>query len=62
MLHGGGLIFPSETDPNVKLIKYWITHPAPLGQDEFSTATYTHVHAGRSEDRHVQHPVSDRTR
>jgi predicted small lipoprotein YifL len=41
VFHGGGLIFPSENDPNVKLIKYWISHPAPLGQDEFSTATYT---------------------
>ena len=41
VLHGGGLIFESENDPNAKLIKYWITHPAPNGQDEFSTATYT---------------------
>ena len=41
VFHGGGLIFPSESDPNAKLIKYWITHPAPLGQDEFSPATYT---------------------
>ena len=41
VFHGGGQVFPSESDPNVKLIKYWITHPAPLGQDEFSTATYT---------------------
>ncbi len=41
VLHGGGLIFESENDPNAKLIKYWITHPAPQGQDEFSTATYT---------------------
>ena len=41
VLHGGGQVFPSQNDPNVKLIKYWITHPAPLGQDEFSTATYT---------------------
>jgi hypothetical protein len=24
----------------VKLIEYWISHPAPQGQDEFSTATY----------------------
>ncbi|MEP7298448.1 MAG: hypothetical protein ABI702_19870 [Burkholderiales bacterium] len=40
VLHGGGLIFPSATDPNVKLIEYWVTHPAPQGQDEFSTATY----------------------
>ena len=41
VLHGGGLIFENENDPNAKLIKYWITHPAPQGQDEFSTATYT---------------------
>ncbi len=40
VLHGGGLIFPDQQDPNVKLIEYWISHPAPLGQDEFSTATY----------------------
>ena len=40
VLHGGGLIFPSATDPNVKLMEYWISHPAPQGQDEFSTATY----------------------
>ena len=41
VFHGGGQVFPSESDPNIQLIKYWITHPAPLGQDEFSTATYT---------------------
>jgi hypothetical protein len=41
VLHGGGLIFLSEDDPNAKLIKYWISHPAPLGQDEFSTASYS---------------------
>ena len=40
VFHGGGLIFPSESDPNAQLIKYWISHPAPQGQDEFSTATY----------------------
>ncbi len=40
VLHGGGLIFPSQSDPNAKLIEYWISHPAPQGQDEFSTATY----------------------
>ncbi len=40
VLHGGGLIFPNATDPNVKLMEYWISHPAPQGQDEFSTATY----------------------
>jgi hypothetical protein len=39
VLHGGGQIFASDTDPNVLLLKYWINHPAPSGQDEFSTAT-----------------------
>jgi hypothetical protein len=38
VLHGGGLIFANDQDPNVKLISYWITHPVPLGQDEFSAA------------------------
>lgn len=38
VLHGGGLIFDSASNPNVKLITYWITHPMPQGQDEFSTA------------------------
>ena len=41
VLHGGGLIFLSENDPNALLIKYWISRPAPQGQDEFSTATYS---------------------
>ena len=41
VLHGGGLVFPSEADPNAKIIQYWITHPAPSGQDVVSTATYT---------------------
>jgi hypothetical protein len=36
--HGGGQIFAGDTDPNVKLISYWITHPVPTGQDEFSSA------------------------
>ena len=40
VLHGGGLIFANDQDPNAKLIEYWITHPSPNGQDEFSTATY----------------------
>ena len=41
VLHGGGLIFVSADDPNAKLIRYWISRPAPLGQDEFSPATYS---------------------
>jgi predicted small lipoprotein YifL len=41
MLHGGGQIFENEDDPNAKLIQYWIEHPAPRDQDEFSTATYS---------------------
>jgi hypothetical protein len=38
VLHGGGLIFTSEDDPNVRLIRYWISRPMPQGQDEFSSA------------------------
>lgn len=38
VLHGGGLIFENDQDPNVRLIQYWITHPMPAGQDEFSSA------------------------
>jgi predicted CxxxxCH...CXXCH cytochrome family protein len=41
VLHGGGLIFASNQDPNVRLIEYWISNPAPQGQDAFSTATYS---------------------
>lgn len=40
VLHGGGLIFDDVQDLNVRRIQYWITRPAPSGQDEFSTATY----------------------
>jgi hypothetical protein len=40
ILHGGGLIFASTDDANAKLIQYWIDHPAPGDQDEFSAATY----------------------
>ena len=38
VLHGGGVIFLSESDPNVMLIKYWISRPVPQGHDEFSSA------------------------
>jgi hypothetical protein len=38
VLHGGGLIFLSESDPNVMRIRYWISRPMPQGQDEFSAA------------------------
>jgi hypothetical protein len=41
VLHGGGLIFENDQDPNVKLIQYWINHPVPQGQDEFSAASYS---------------------
>jgi hypothetical protein len=38
VLHGGGLIFASENDPNARIIRYWITRPMPAGEDEFSVA------------------------
>lgn len=41
VLHGGGLIFADATDQNVKQIAFWLNRPAPAGQDEFSTATYS---------------------
>jgi hypothetical protein len=37
VLHGGGLIFETSTDPHVLKIQFWMTHPAPAGQSEFST-------------------------
>ena len=41
VLHGGGRIFTSQDDPNAKLIAYWISHPVPNGQNEFSTSSYS---------------------
>ena len=41
VLHGGGRIFTSQDDANAKLIAYWISHPVPAGQDEFSTTSYS---------------------
>jgi hypothetical protein len=41
ILHGGGQIFTSEQDPNIQRFEYWITHPMPDGQDEFSPAAAT---------------------
>ena len=38
VLHGGGIVFDSESDPHVKVMRYWIEHPMPEGQDEFSSA------------------------
>jgi hypothetical protein len=39
VLHGGGLVFPDENDPNARMFAYWISHPSPAGHDEFSTAS-----------------------
>lgn len=36
VLHGGGLIFETDLDPNVRLLQYWMTHPTPVGQSEFT--------------------------
>jgi hypothetical protein len=40
VLHGGGLIFASADNDDVRTFQYWITNPAPKGQDEFSTTNY----------------------
>lgn len=37
VLHGGGLIFESDLDPDVRTLLYWMTNPVPTGQDEFSS-------------------------
>jgi hypothetical protein len=39
VLHGGGRIFANEDDPHARLIAYWISHPVPTGQDEFSASS-----------------------
>jgi hypothetical protein len=39
VLHGGGIIFGSESDANLARIAYWISRPMPQGQDEFSGAS-----------------------
>jgi hypothetical protein len=41
VLHGGGVVFADQADPNAKLIAYWIGRPMPQGQDEFSSAADT---------------------
>jgi hypothetical protein len=38
VLHGGGLVIASAQDPAARRISYWISHPMPQGQDEFSSA------------------------
>jgi hypothetical protein len=41
ILHGGGLIFASTADQDVRTIEFWIANPVPLGQDEFATTFST---------------------
>jgi hypothetical protein len=38
VIHGGGQIFEDINDVNAARIAYWINHPVPQGQDEFSAA------------------------
>lgn len=38
VLHGGGQVLASTDDLLARRISYWVTHPAPADQDEFSTA------------------------
>ena len=39
--HGGGRVFASSSDPHVKLMEYWISHPTPAGTGEFDTTSYS---------------------
>jgi predicted CxxxxCH...CXXCH cytochrome family protein len=36
IFHGGGEVFASDQDPNVKTMEFWILNPVPQGQDEFT--------------------------
>ena len=38
VLHGGGQVLASPQDAAALRIAYWIAHPMPQGQDEFSNA------------------------
>jgi hypothetical protein len=38
VLHGGGLIFDSTSEPAAKAIAFWISRPMPTTQDEFGAA------------------------
>ena len=38
VLHGGGQVFGTAQDLNALRTAYWITHPTPQGQDEFSAS------------------------
>jgi len=38
VLHGGGIVFDDLEDIHVRTLRYWIEHPMPEGQDEFSVA------------------------
>ena len=38
VLHGGGQVLGSTSDLLARRITYWVNHPAPAEQDEFSTA------------------------
>lgn len=38
VLHGGGIVFDDMSDPNAKVIAFWISRPVPAGHDEFSSS------------------------
>jgi len=40
VLHGGGQILASDQDELAQVITYWINHPVPSVDNEFSTSTY----------------------
>jgi hypothetical protein len=41
VLHGGGQVFVDTTSLQAQRIAYWISHPMPEGQDEFSPSANT---------------------
>ena len=58
VLHGGGLIFAERERPQHQADQV-LDHPSGAARPgRVQHRDLHHVHAGRSEDRHVQHPVS----
>lgn len=46
VLHGGGVIFETDSDPHVQTIRFWLQRPMPEGQDEFSRSLESSMFAG----------------
>lgn len=46
VLHGGGVVFETTTDPHAQTIQFWLQRPMPQGQDEFSRSLESSMFTG----------------